>query len=355
MQHPGFFERAGPFAIRRVAETIGAEMASNADPGKTLQDVRPLDRAGPSDLTFVDNQKYLGQVSQTSAGACIVAPAHADKLPPTTHSLIMDKPYFGFAAALWLFYPGATHPIVGGPSTGFQDGAGRSALGGYVSPTARLEDGVIIEPGAVVSAEAEIGSGTRISAGAIIGYRCCIGRDCFIGPGASITHALIGDRVIVHAGVRMGQDGFGFAMGPDGHRKVPQIGRVIIQDDVEIGANCCIDRGALNDTIIGEGTKIDNMVQIGHNAVIGRHCVLVAQVGISGSATLGDFVAMGGQSGAAGHIMIGAGAQIAGASHVKDDVAPGARLVGTPAIPIRDWGRQRAAMQRLANKGSEGK
>jgi UDP-3-O-[3-hydroxymyristoyl] glucosamine N-acyltransferase len=181
-----------------------------------------------------------------------------------------------------------------------------------------------------------------------------IGRNCYIGAQASVIHALLGDRVILHPGVRIGQDGFGFAMGREGHLKVPQIGRVIIQDDVEIGANSCIDRGALKDTIIGEGTKIDNLVQIGHNVVIGRHCVIVGQCGISGSSQLDDFVVMGGQAGIVGHIRVGAGAQIAGASHVKDNLPPGARVAGTPARPFRQWARESYMLARLVRQSATG-
>ena len=243
---------------------------------------------------------------------------------------------------LMLFYPEAMHS--------------KSAVvtsDERISSSAQIEDGAVIEPGAIIGPEARIGRGSRIAAGAVIGYRVTIGRDCYVGPQASIMHTLVGNRVILHAGVRIGQDGFGFAMGREGHLKVPQVGRVIIQDDVEIGANSAVDRGALKDTIIGEGTKIDNLVQIGHNVVIGRHCVIVGQVGISGSTELGDFVVMGGQSGAIGHIKIGSGAQIAGGSHPKGDVPPGAVLAGTPARPFRQWAREVAAVQRLARRGGD--
>ncbi len=346
MQHPGFYDRAGPFPLGAVAEKVGAELISPADASRSITDVRPLGEAGPGHLAFVDNRKYLPQLAETKAEAIIVAPAFASRLPAGAAGLVLTAPYRGFALALQLFYPEAMTPRAAMFAA--------SEAPGNVHPSAVVEEGAIIEPGAVVGKEAQIGRGATIAAGAVIGYRVSIGRNSYIGPGASVIHALVGDRVLIHAGVRIGQDGFGFAMGAGGHIKVPQIGRVIIQDDVEIGANTTIDRGALKDTIIGEGSKIDNLVQIGHNVVLGRGCVIVGQTGISGSVELGDFVVMGGQSGAVGHVKIGAGVQIAGGSHVKNDVPPGMRMGGTPARPFREWAREIAAIRRLAHKEPSG-
>lgn len=345
MEHPGFFERAGPFTAAELAARIGAELRPGDDGSRTLVDLRPLSEADAGHLTFIDNRKYLEQLGATRAGACIVAPAFAERLPAGIVALIMAAPYRGFALALQAFYPTSLTP-----RTAASDVRENASP---IHPTARIEEGAIVEPGAVIGREAWIGSGTTVAAGALVGYRVTVGRGCYIGPGATLTHALVGDRVTLHAGVRVGQDGFGFAMGAGGHLKVPQIGRVIIQDDVEIGANSCVDRGALKDTIIGEGTKIDNLVQIGHNVVIGRRCVIVAQTGLAGSCTLDDFVVMGGQSGVAGHLKVGAGAQIAGCSHVTDNVPPRARMVGTPAVPIREWTRERVALRRLATQRAD--
>src|ERR1043165_7779478 len=222
-----------------------------------------------------------------------------------------------------------------------------------VHPTARLENGVTVDPAAVIGPRAEIGSGTLIAPGAVIGPEVRIGRDCVIGASATIVHALIGDRVIIHAGTRIGQDGFGYLPGVAGHGKIPQVGRVIIMDGVEIGANATIDRGAIRDTVIGEGTKIDNLVQIAHNVEIGRHCVLAAHTGISGSCTIGDYVMMGGRVGLADNLTVGSGAMIGAAAGVMTDIPAGEKWVGTPAMPMKEFFKGVAAVRKLAREASD--
>ena len=343
MSEPVFFPKNPPLTLRQIAEIAGAALPEGADPDSVVSGVAPLESAGGNDLAYMDNPKYADALARTGARACLVSSRFAAKVPAATVALVIDQPYHAYAEILARLYPAAARP-------GSSFGASGVSPGSFVHPTARLEHGVVVDPGAVIGPGAEIGSGTVVGAGAAIGPQVRIGRDCSMAAGASIANALIGNRVIIHPGARIGQDGFGYAMGQTGHRKVPQVGRVIIQDGVEIGANTTIDRGASRDTVIGEGTKIDNLVQIAHNVVIGRHCIIVAQVGISGSATLEDFVVLGGQVGVVGHVRIGTGAQIAGSSNVNSDVPPGARWGGTPAKPMRDWFREITTLKTLASK-----
>jgi UDP-3-O-[3-hydroxymyristoyl] glucosamine N-acyltransferase len=343
MAEPVFFPRAAPLSVAEVARLARVELPMGVDGDALIVDAAPLETAGPADLAYMDNAKYAAALAATRAGVCLVSKRFAERIPEGTIGLVTPQPYEAFAQALARLYPGAVRP---GSTFGAAGVSPRSS----VHPTARLEHNVTVDPGAVIGQNTEIGSGTVIGAQAVIGPQVRIGRDCSIGPGVSVLNAFVGNRVILHAGVKLGQDGFGFAMGARGHRKVPQVGRVIIQDDVEIGANTTVDRGASRDTVIGEGSKIDNLVQIGHNVVIGRHCVIVAQVGISGSATLEDYVVLGGQVGVIGHVCIGKGAQIAASSNVNSDVPPGARWGGTPAKPVRDWFREMTTVKNLASR-----
>jgi UDP-3-O-[3-hydroxymyristoyl] glucosamine N-acyltransferase len=339
-----FFKQPVAMTVGDIAALTGATPRDGAKLDRVISDIAPLDLAGPDDLTFFDNAKYKDDLRATKAGACLIAERFEADAPAGLTLLRAKEPYRAFVAVAGKLYPQALRP-----ASSF-DGKG-VAPGATVHASAKLEGGVIVDPGAVIGPGAEIGTGTVIGATAVIGPGVHIGRYCSIGAGCTIAHALVGDRVIIHPGCRIGQDGFGFIMGPKGHVKVPQVGRVIIQDDVEIGASTMIDRGGTRDTVIGEGTKIDNLVQIGHNVQIGRHCVIVAQSGISGSATLGDFVVLGARVGVVDHMTIGAGAQLAARASVMRDVPPGAKWGGlVNAKPVREWMREVALVERAARR-----
>lgn len=338
-----FFTRAGSFPLSRIVEATGAVLADPAQAGFTVDDVAPLDTAGATHLSFLDNKKYAESFKKTKAGACFVRPEMAAQAPAGTICLTHKNPYKAYALAAQLFYPGEA--LISG-----------RAPSAHIDPSAIIGEGCMIEDGVVIGANVKIGNRCRLQSHAVIRSGVELGDDCDIGPHVTISHALIGPRVRIYPGACIGRQGFGFAIDPAGFITVPQLGRVIIESDVEIGANTTIDRGAGPDTMIGQGTRIDNLVQIGHNVKIGKHCIIVAQVGISGSTQIGDYVMIGGQAGLAGHVNIGAGARIAAQSGIMRDIPPGQTdYMGTPAVPLRQFMKQTALLARMATpkKGEE--
>jgi UDP-3-O-[3-hydroxymyristoyl] glucosamine N-acyltransferase len=334
-----FFDSPAGLTISKIILLTGAECRDATRLSHLITNVAPLELAGPNDLAFIDSNKYANALVRTRAGACLMLQRFENQAPSTLILLATERPYQAFVDIHTELFPRSLRP------TSLYE-ISEISPAATVHPTARLGSGVTVDPGVVIGPRAEIGAGSIIAATAVIGPDVLIGRDCTIGAGCSITHTLIGERVMIHPGCHIGQDGFGY-IGGVAKQKVPQTGRVIIHDDVEIGAGTTIDRGGIRDTIIGEATKIDNLCQVGHNVVIGRHCIIVAQSGLSGSVTLEDFVVLGGKVAIASHVTIGRGARVAGGSGVMNDVPPGKTWGGYPARPKMQWMRQLATLARL--------
>ncbi|MBC6439425.1 MAG: UDP-3-O-(3-hydroxymyristoyl)glucosamine N-acyltransferase [Rhodospirillales bacterium] len=338
MADPRFFARSGSFKLSAVLEVTGARAPDGTDAGRMFSDIAPLEAATADDISFLDNKKYTVTFTESDAGACFVDQHLAARAPDGMITLITDRPYLAFALAAQMFYPLAA----------LEQGIAETAL---VDPSATLGEGARIEAGAVVGPGVELGARCHVSYGAVICDNVRVGNDCHIGPGATLMCCLIGDRVWIDAGARIGTQGFGFAIGPGGAVRIPHTGRVLIGNDVEIGANSTVDRGTAGDTVINDGAMIDNQVQIAHNAQVGRGAVLAGQVGLAGSAHVGDFAMIGGKSGVANHVKVGAGAKIGALSGAATDLEPGGTYLGQPAIAIREFWRQQAAIRRLMKQG----
>lgn len=316
MKEVKFHKKNGSFKLHLLAEISESKLLDESFSEIMIDNIAPLSTAKEGEITFLQNPKYIEDLKLTNASAVIVAEKHVDKVPENVAILLSNNPYYSYSAVARKFYEQSNHSLE-------------------------------ISEFSNVSLSADIGKRTVIKDGAYVGPNCVIGNDCIIHPNASISNAIIGDNVIIHSGVSIGQDGFGYAFYKGKHHKVPQIGRVIIESDVEIGANTCIDRGAGPDTIIGEGTKIDNLVQIGHNVKIGKHCIIVSHVGISGSTTIGNYTIIGGQVGVAGHLKIGSQVQIAAQSGVMHNIPDKEVYGGSPAVPIRQYHKQTLAVSKL--------
>lgn len=337
MADPRFYKNAGELSLQQILTATNLSLDVPVNTQLTFQDVATLHGADQTDVSFFHNKKYAEEFKNSKAGLVFCLPEFVKEAPPSMIVLASPSPYRAYAQLAATFYPDIERTLFQG---------GRDPI----HPQAKVAPDVLIEPGVVIGAGAIIGEGTCIGANVVIGAGVEIGKNCLIGAHCSISHALIGNEVILYPGVRIGQAGFGFYMDEKGHVTVPQLGRVLIEDRVEIGANTTIDRGALEDTVIGKASRIDNLVQIAHNVRIGKGCVIVAQVGISGSTTFGDYVIAAGQAGFIGHLQIGDRVTIAAQSGVMRSVSAGETVAGTPAVPVKQWHRQAATLANLVNR-----
>ena len=341
MADPRFFKKIESLTLAQIESVGEVTLPADADKNKVFADVAGLAEAGPGDVSWAFIPKAREDLKNTKAGAVIVPEKFLEYVPEGCIALVSKDAHRSYGLVASAFYPRTFEPMISDKA--------------YVDETAELGAGCRVEAGAYIGPHVLLGEGCLIGPNAVIEEGVQMGSLCTVGANATVSHCKAGHKVYVYPGCHIGQDGFGFAMSPEkGPQKVPQLGRVIIGDDVEIGSSTCVDRGAMGDTVIGSGTRIDNLVQVAHNVKLGRCCVIVSQVGIAGSCEFGDFVVAGGQAGFAGHLKIGTGAQIGAQSGVMTEVAPGSILLGSPAVAHKDYLRQVLAVKKLTQT-KEGK
>jgi UDP-3-O-[3-hydroxymyristoyl] glucosamine N-acyltransferase len=343
-----FASSSSDLSVEEIATLTGAQPFEGADLCRRVTGIAPIDRAVVTDLSFVADARFLKALRATTAGVVLTTEQFALSAPSSVAVLQVSKPYEAFVAVARQFYRSALRPSSVFGTTGI-------AASAAIHPSAKLARGVTVDPFAVIGPAARIGSGSLIGAHAVVGENVIIGNDCAIGAHCTITHSRLGDRVVIHPGCHIGQDGFGYVSNGDRHIKIPQLGGVVIDNEVEIGAGTQVDRGGMRDTVIGEGTKIDNLCQIGHNCSIGKHCIIVAQCGLSGSVTLEDFVVLGPRTGIIPHVRVGKGAVLASRSTVYENVPAGEIWGGFPAKRKRQWLREVVVLEHLATRGSNRK
>ena len=336
-----FFEKSGPYKLKELSDIIKGKISSSNFMDILIDDISSLISANSKNITFFSNLSLTEELKNSSAGACIIKKEHKHLAPEEMPLLFVEDPYLGFALVSQKFYPKElSQDYLSGVKNNQKSGVSKTAVTGNA----------VIEKGAVIGDNVNIGNNTFIGPNSVVAANVQIGENCYIGANVSITHSIISSNVLIHNGTCIGQDGFGFAMTSYGHEKIPQIGLVKIDDNVEIGSNCTIDRGTSENTIIGTGTKIDNMVHIAHNCIIGRNCILTGMVGLAGSTVLEDFVVMGAKSGAAGHLTIGQGSQIAAKAGITKDLAPGKKWAGYPAKEMDEWKKDLINIRKLSKK-----
>lgn len=318
--------------LGELATRIGATLVG--DPARRVQGCAPIDAAGPLEVAFVANPRYQAHLRRTRAAAVIIAPSQVT--PEGLARLEAADPYFAFREAMIALHGFRRHPPPMALRAEAQpDDPVAVGVGAFVHPTARLGPGCQVHPCAVVERDAVVGPRTILYPGTYIGEFARVGADCILHPNVVVyDRCVLGDRVILHSSVVVGHDGFGYATHRGAHHKIPQAGVVVIEDDVELGAGCAIERAAMGETRIGAGTKFADLISIGHGTTIGRHCLFVSLVGVSGSVEVGDYVVLGGQVGVAGHLRIGDFVQVAAKTGVVEDAPPKAKLGGIPGIDL---------------------